>query len=79
MPNIYHQQGKMGSENSYKLLTNIDTPEDLRKLKAKQLPEVCEELRRKIIDELSCNPGHFASSLGVIELTVALHYTFNTP
>lgn len=53
--------------------------EDLRNLKAEQLPEVCKELRQKIIDELSCNPGHFGSSLGVIELTVALHYVFNTP
>ena len=69
----------MEQDNSYKLLKSIDTPEDLRKLKAEQLPEVCAELRHKIIDELSCNPGHFASSLGVIELTVALHYTFNTP
>ena len=69
----------MEQDNSYKLLKSIDTPEDLRKLKVEQLPEVCEELRQKIIDELSCNPGHFASSLGVIELTVALHYIYNTP
>ena len=69
----------MEQDNSYKLLKSIDTPEDLRKLKIEQLPEVCDELRQKIIDELSCNPGHFASSLGVVELTVALHYIFNTP
>lgn len=69
----------MEQDNSYQLLTSIDTPEDLRKLKAEQLPEVCKELRQKIIDELSCNPGHFGSSLGVVELTVALHYVFNTP
>lgn len=69
----------MEQDNSFKLLKNIDTPEDLRKLKVEQLPDVCNELRRKIIDELSCNPGHFASSLGVIELTVALHYIFDTP
>ena len=69
----------MEQDNSYKLLPHIDSPEDLRKLKASQLPEVCNELRQKIIDELSCNPGHFASSLGVTELTVALHYVFNTP
>jgi len=43
------------------------------------LPEVCKELRQDIIDELSCNPGHFAASLGAVELTVALHYVFNTP
>ena len=69
----------MEQDNSYPLLTNIDTPVDLRKLKLEQLPEVCKELRQKIIDELSCNPGHFGSSLGVVELTVALHYVFNTP
>ena len=69
----------MEQDNSYPLLTNIDTPVDLRKLKVEQLPEVCTELRQKIIDELSCNPGHFGSSLGVVELTVALHYVFNTP
>lgn len=61
------------------LLKDIDTPEDLRKLSTSKLPEVCKELRQKIIDELSRNPGHFGSSLGVIELTVALHYVFNTP
>ena len=69
----------MELDNSYTLLPHIDTPADLRNLKVEQLPEVCQELRQKIIDELSCNPGHFASSLGVIELTVALHYVFNTP
>ena len=69
----------MEQDNSYPLLTQIDTPADLRNLKVEQLPEVCNELRHKIIDELSCNPGHFASSLGVVELTVALHYVFNTP
>ena len=69
----------MEQDNSYQLLKSIDTPKDLRNLKVEQLPEVCNELRQKIIDELSCNPGHFASSLGVIELTVALHYVFNTP
>ena len=79
MHNIYHYKERMEQDNSFKLLTNIDTPEDLRKLKVEQLPDVCNELRQKIIDELSCNPGHFASSLGVIELTVALHYIFDTP
>ena len=64
---------------SYQLLQDINTPDDLRKLSVGQLPEVCKELRQKIIDELSCNPGHFGSSLGVIELTVALHYVYNTP
>lgn len=69
----------MAQDISYKLLKEIDTPENLRALKPEELPEVCKELRQKIIDELSCNPGHFGSSLGVIELTVALHYVFNTP
>lgn len=69
----------MEGDYSYKMLQSINTPEDLRQLNVVQLPEVCNELRQKIIDELSCNPGHFASSLGVIELTVALHYVFQTP
>ena len=64
---------------SYELLNKIDSPDDLRKLSAEALPEVCDELREKIIDELSRNPGHFGSSLGVVELTVALHYIFHTP
>ena len=69
----------MMQENSYTLLNGIDSPQDLRKLDVGQLPEMCQELRQKIVDELSCNPGHFASSLGVVELTVALHYVFDTP
>ena len=69
----------MMQENSYTLLNQIDSPQDLRKLQVRQLPEMCQELRQKIVDELSCNPGHFASSLGVVELTVALHYVFDTP
>lgn len=69
----------MEQDTSYMLLKSINTPDDLRRLGVDELPEVCKELRQKIIDELSCNPGHFGSSLGVIELTVALHYVFNTP
>lgn len=61
------------------LLSQIDYPDDLRKLTIDQLPEVCKELRQDIINEVSVNPGHFASSLGVVEITVALHYVFNTP
>lgn len=61
------------------ILSNIHTPEDLRKLSADSLQQVCEELRSFIIDELSENPGHFASNLGAVELSVALHYVFNTP
>lgn len=63
----------------YELLSKIDSPDDLRKLKVEQLPELCRELREDILDELAQNPGHLASSLGVIELTVALHYVFATP
>ena len=61
------------------LLGQIDYPEDLRRLGVDKLAEVCSELRRDIVEELSVNPGHLASSLGVVELTVALHYVFNTP
>ena len=61
------------------LLTQIQYPSDLRKLQVEQLPEVCQELREDIVQELSVNPGHLASSLGVVELTVALHYVFDTP
>jgi len=61
------------------LLAQIQYPDDLRKLSVDQLPEVCQELREDIVKELSVNPGHLASSLGVIEITVALHYVYNTP
>ena len=63
----------------YPLLSKIDSPADLRQLPEKDLPEVCCELRNFIIDSLANNPGHFASSLGSVELTVALHYVFSTP
>ena len=61
------------------LLNSINIPSDLRKLHVSQLPELCAELRKDIIKELSSNPGHLASSLGVVELTVALHYVYDTP
>ena len=61
------------------LLNEISFPADLRKLQKNQLPQVCDELREFIIEAVSHNPGHLGSSLGVIELTVALHYVFNTP
>ena len=61
------------------LLAQIQYPADLRKLSVDQLPEVCKELREDIVKELSVNPGHLASSLGVAEITVALHYVYNTP
>ena len=61
------------------LLAQIQYPADLRKLSVDQLPEVCKELREDIVKELSVNPGHLASSLGVAEITVALHYVYDTP
>ncbi len=66
-------------QEKYELLSHIKYPEDLRKLKVDQLPKLCDELRRDIVEELSVNPGHLASSLGVVELTVALHYVYHTP
>ena len=66
-------------KSKFSLLSNIKYPEDLRKLSIDQLPQVCKELREDIIDEVAVNPGHFASSLGVVEITVALHYVYNTP
>lgn len=66
-------------KSKFRLLSQITYPEDLRKLAVSQLPEVCKELREDIVDELSVNPGHLASSLGAVEITVALHYVFNTP
>src|SRR5574344_1823573 len=69
----------MEDSNNLGLLNSINYPKDLRKLSVEQLPEVCSELRQDIIKELSVNPGHLASSLGVVEITVALHYVFNTP
>jgi 1-deoxy-D-xylulose-5-phosphate synthase len=62
-----------------KLLAQIDSPDDLKKLPASELVEVCSELRQFIIDNVSVYGGHFGASLGVVELTVALHYVFNTP
>ena len=70
---------EMDKQLDYKYLPHIDLPADLRRLRPEELPAVCNELRRRIIDELADNPGHFASSLGVVELTVALHYVMDTP
>lgn len=66
-------------KTEFTLLNKINTPEDLRKLKVEELPLVCEELRKDIIEEVAVNPGHLASSLGVAEITVALHYVYDTP
>ena len=65
--------------NALSLLENINTPQDLKQLKSSDLPQVCEELRQFIVDVVSTKGGHFGASLGVVELTVALHYIFNTP
>ncbi|MDR0507431.1 MAG: 1-deoxy-D-xylulose-5-phosphate synthase [Dysgonamonadaceae bacterium] len=69
----------MDDFSELKLLSQINSPDDLRRLKQDQLDSVCLELRRYIIDVLADTPGHFGSSLGAVELTVALHYTLNTP
>lgn len=66
-------------QEKFSLLSKIKYPEDLRKLSIEQLPQLCQELREDIIEEVAVNPGHFASSLGVVEITVALHYIYNTP
>lgn len=66
-------------QNKSGLLGHIKYPDDLRRLSVDQLPEVCRELREDIVEELSVNPGHLASSLGVTEITVALHYVYDTP
>ena len=66
-------------QEELRLLSKIQYPKDLRKLKVDELPQVCDELRQDIVQELSVNPGHLASSLGVAEITVALHYVYNTP
>lgn len=63
----------------FPLLSAIDSPADLRKLNVAMLPKVCEELRRFMVHFLSSNPGHFASSMGAVEINVALHYVFDTP
>ena len=70
---------EMTDNNKLCLLSAINDPTDLRQLPIDKLPEVCDELRQDIVHELAENPGHLASSLGVVELTVALHYVFNTP
>ena len=69
----------MDNQKEYRYLKQLDSPADLRKLRVDELNDVCQELREDILYELSRNPGHLASSLGVVELTVALHYVFQTP
>ncbi len=69
----------MIDDKKYQLLKDINSPDDLKKIDLSELPTVCEELRNFIIESVSKNPGHFGASLGVVELTVALHYAYNTP
>ena len=66
-------------QNKLGILNTIDDPSQLRSLSTDKLQQLCSELRQDIVNELSVNPGHLASSLGVVELTVALHYVYNTP
>ena len=66
-------------QNQYKLLSTIDSPADLKKLSVDQLPALCKEIRSYLIENLSENPGHFASSMGAVDLIVALHYVYDTP
>lgn len=65
--------------HNYPLLNSIKTPEDLKKLKIDELPEVCNEIRGYLIENLASNPGHFGSSMGAVDIIVAMHYVFDTP
>lgn len=69
----------MSKENRFDLLNKIQSPADLRKLSLDELPKLCQQLRKDIIEEVAVNPGHLGSSLGATEITVACHYVFNTP
>lgn len=70
---------KASGKATYGLLETINSPADVRKLRIEQLPELCADIRRYLIDHLSVNPGHFASSMGAVEIIVALHYVYDTP
>lgn len=77
---MYHQNFiNLESFKEGPLLSKINTPEDLRKLQKEELIQVCDDVRQFIINSVSAHGGHFGASLGVVELTVALHYVFNTP
>lgn len=67
------------SEEKRNILNTINSPDDLKKVPEDDLIQLCKELREKIIDECSEHPGHFGAGLGVVELTVALHYVFDAP
>jgi hypothetical protein len=76
---IYIDIEMEAATSDFNLLNSIKYPADLRKLGVEQLPRLCKELRDDILKELSVNPGHMASSMGTVELTVALHYVYDTP
>ena len=63
----------------YKYLYKIDSPKELRELSIDELPLYCAEVRQYIIEQCAKNPGHLASSLGAVEIAVAVHYVYNTP
>ena len=67
------------SQRRYDLLSRINSSADLKQLPIEQLPQLCDEIRQFLIDNVSQNPGHFASSMGTVEITVALHYVYDTP
>lgn len=73
------QKEECGRKSGLELLESIQSPSDLRKLPLEELPRLCDEIRRFLINDLSSNPGHFASSMGAVDLIVALHYVFDTP
>lgn len=74
-----HIPSSTPEKSGYGLLDGIKSPEDVRRLSLEQLPELCADIRRYIIDTLSVNPGHFASSMGAVDIVVALHYVYDTP
>ena len=67
------------TSSCYPLLSRIKSPKDLKELEVTQLPAVCDEIRSYLIDNLSTNPGHFGSSMGAVDIIVAIHYVFDTP
>lgn len=77
--NMENPNSDINTGSTDSLLSKINSPEDLRKLPVEKLGQVCSDIRQFLINSLSSNPGHFASSMGAVELTVALHYVFNTP
>ncbi|MGN0237803.1 MAG: 1-deoxy-D-xylulose-5-phosphate synthase [Lepagella sp.] len=72
-------ESSSSAPTSYPLLSRIKSPKDLKELEVSQLPAVCEEIRNYLIDNLSTNPGHFGSSMGAVDIIVAIHYVFDTP